>query len=446
MATNFIDPSADGANNAWTKSTGSSASALLDDAVRQPTAPTTGSDRITSSTAGQLSDLVFPNTLTHVAGSTYTLWVHATPGNRRGADTLIAVDDATFANSAATVPAQTPAAAQAWYSRDVSALIDSQAKLDGFRARLSCSSVAGGGATACAINAVYLEQVTGTDHTQNPGDTPSVTDAAALSFGKAASDSARIAEDALFAWTLDRRDGSGVSVADAVGFDRSLAFADGVSLADLADPQLEGAGDRELTPSDGVSTSDAAVFDRGLALPDTASVTDAASLERTLSFADGVTLSDDLSRVVDAARSVSDSATAADSASLASELARSFADGASTADNADVQKFAGGIDHELNFDDGVTISVDVALARGIVRTLDDTVGIADSLARAMEANRLFADAASVADSALVSSSFIYLDPIYTGRITGTNGGSIGERELARIGDTVAGLIEEDIEE
>jgi hypothetical protein len=155
----YLDPSADGANNAWTKSTGTAGWSLLDDGVRQPTAPTTGTDRITSSTAGQLQDLAFPDTLTHVAGARYVLWLHCTPGSRRGIDTLISVNDSTFSGSEATVPAVNGGAAQGWYSRDLTALIGSTADLTGLRVRLSCSSIAGGGAGAGAVNAVYVEQL-----------------------------------------------------------------------------------------------------------------------------------------------------------------------------------------------------------------------------------------------------------------------------------------------
>lgn len=163
---NYIDPNADGANNAWTKSTGTAGWSLLDDAVRQPTAPSTGTDRITSSTSGQLQDLAFPNTLTHSAGATYTLWFYAIGGNRRGFTAAVSTNDGTSFGSANTIIAAStsPPAAQ-WYSLDISSLITSQATLDGLRVRLACTSISGGGATAVEIDAIYLEQVTATVYT-----------------------------------------------------------------------------------------------------------------------------------------------------------------------------------------------------------------------------------------------------------------------------------------
>lgn len=152
----YADPSADGANNAWTKSTGTAGWSLLDDGVRSPTAPSTGTDQITSGTAGQLQDLVLPNTLTYTAGAEYTLWIYSSSGAKRGLSTLISVNDSSFANSAALHGAS---AAFAWRSRDISSLIASQGNLDGLRVRLSVDSTAGGGgAGVVTVAAVYVRK------------------------------------------------------------------------------------------------------------------------------------------------------------------------------------------------------------------------------------------------------------------------------------------------
>lgn len=159
MASTYIDPSADGANNAWTKSTGTAGFSLVDDAVRQPTAPTTGSDMVTSTTtAGTLQDLVFPDTLTYNSAAKYILWVYGAGGNRTGWDTLISTDDSTFANQASMCAASTTPPGFQWFSRDVTSLITSQAKLNGFRVRLSTAKITGSGAVAAEVDAVYLEQ------------------------------------------------------------------------------------------------------------------------------------------------------------------------------------------------------------------------------------------------------------------------------------------------
>jgi hypothetical protein len=152
----YADPSADGANNAWTKSTGTAGWSLLDDGVRSPTAPSTGTDQITSGTAGQLQDLVLPNTLTYTAGAEYTLWIYSSSGVKRGLSTLISVNDSSFASSAVLHGAS---AAFAWRSRDISSLIASQGNLDGLRVRLSVDSTAGGGgAGVVTVAAVYVRK------------------------------------------------------------------------------------------------------------------------------------------------------------------------------------------------------------------------------------------------------------------------------------------------
>jgi hypothetical protein len=153
----YIDPSADGANNAWTKSTGTAAFSLLDDAVRQPTAPTTGSDMIHSQTDEQLSDLVFPDTLTWHSGDTFMLWVYGIGGTKRALDVQISNDDGSTWQTRQTNVVGAGAAA-AWHSLDISAWVTSQTQLNQLRARLICNSTAGGGATDIEIDAVYVEQ------------------------------------------------------------------------------------------------------------------------------------------------------------------------------------------------------------------------------------------------------------------------------------------------
>jgi hypothetical protein len=132
---------------------------LVDEGTRQPTVPVIGSDYISSSTAGQLQDLAFPDTVTYVAGATYRLWIHAVPGSRRGVNTLISTDNGTnFASSSATIPAVNGGSGTGWYSRDITSFITSQGTLNDLRVRLSASSIAGGGATASQVNVVYIEQ------------------------------------------------------------------------------------------------------------------------------------------------------------------------------------------------------------------------------------------------------------------------------------------------
>ena len=164
-ASSYIDPSADGANNAWTKSTGTAGWSLLDEGTRQPTAPSTGTDRITSSTDEQLQDLVFPNTLTYASGRTYTLWVYGIGGTKRALDVQVSNDDgATWQTRQTNVIGA--GAAAAWHSVNITSWVTSQTQLDQLRVRLICNSTAGGGgATAVEVDAVYVEQSGATTHT-----------------------------------------------------------------------------------------------------------------------------------------------------------------------------------------------------------------------------------------------------------------------------------------
>ncbi len=154
----YGDPSADGTNS-WTKSTGSAGWSLLDDAVRQPTGPTTGSDRVTSQTDEQVQDVVFANTLTYTAGATYKIWIHGSGGAKRAVDTQVSVNDGSSYNTRATDTIATAAAA-AWVSIDITSLITSQTTLDQLRLRMICNSTAGGGGQSdVAVNAVYVEKL-----------------------------------------------------------------------------------------------------------------------------------------------------------------------------------------------------------------------------------------------------------------------------------------------
>lgn len=158
----YIDPSADGALNAWTKSSGTSAATLLDDGVRSPTNARTSGDggSISESTDEDASDLVFPNTLTYGASQTITLYVYGSGGTKRAVDVEISYDDGTsWTASGGRQELIAAAAAAAWYSRVLTG-ITQQSHLDGLRVRLRCNSTAGGGgATAVQVDAVYVAQV-----------------------------------------------------------------------------------------------------------------------------------------------------------------------------------------------------------------------------------------------------------------------------------------------
>jgi hypothetical protein len=152
---NYVDPNADGASNAWTKSAGTSGSALVDDGVRSPATPSSGTDDITSgiATPAPVQDLVFPNTLVYNAGDTFKLWVYGEAGNKRDVTAAFSFDDSTF-GTANTVPLSK--SSFGWQS--VTIPITSQGQLDGLRVQLGINVGPGGGATTAEVDAAYVEQ------------------------------------------------------------------------------------------------------------------------------------------------------------------------------------------------------------------------------------------------------------------------------------------------
>lgn len=178
----LLDPNADGASNAWAKSTGTVGWSLLDDAVRQPTAPVTTSDHVSTSTNGAQQDVHFA-TGTYVAG-TWTLWTYCAGGAKRKIQYAVDVG----AGFSALADLALAGAAATWESRTVS--IATQAELDAFQVRYQCVSTAGGGgASAVFAYAAYLEGpavATTTQIARTVAVTFSVTPARALILARSA--------------------------------------------------------------------------------------------------------------------------------------------------------------------------------------------------------------------------------------------------------------------
>lgn len=148
----LADPNADGTNNLWTKSTGTSGWNLLDDAVRQPTAPDTAADYISEITNNDKQDVQFASA-TYAAG-TWTLWVYGKGGTKRKIQYAIN----TGAGFGALADLFGAGEAASWKSVDVTANITDQTTLDAFELRLQCVQTAGGGgATEVFAYATYLE-------------------------------------------------------------------------------------------------------------------------------------------------------------------------------------------------------------------------------------------------------------------------------------------------
>lgn len=154
MATYLLRPNGDG-KAGWTEDPVGPAWSTLDDVVTQPTAPTTGSDRITSAANGDVCTPDF-TTATIPAGesvASVTIWVYGiTPGTR---NFTVQLQQGGTALSALlfTFPISTTG----WVSGVSTATGPvSQAIIDGLQVQLQ----SGSGSGTVEADAVYLEVTT----------------------------------------------------------------------------------------------------------------------------------------------------------------------------------------------------------------------------------------------------------------------------------------------
>lgn len=150
MATYLLRPSAD-TKAQWVEDPVGTAFSVLDDAVTQPTAPTTGSDRITSATNGDICTLEVPDQQL-LPGESVTqikLWVYIQTA--AGRNCQIGVNNAPAA-MAAFVAAGT---AFSWNSVTYTGNA-TQAQLNS----LQISLVNGNGAGTTEVDAAYIELTT----------------------------------------------------------------------------------------------------------------------------------------------------------------------------------------------------------------------------------------------------------------------------------------------
>jgi hypothetical protein len=168
----FNDPSADGDNNAWTKSSGTAGWSLLDDAVRSPDNARTVGDGgfITGLTDGLLQDIVFNNNIVYVAGSSYGLYIFGSGGDNRRVQVRHSYNDGGSWTGSGTAICELPTCIAGWYLSPISfSGITGQSQLDGFRARLEVVDSFGAGQDSeVQVDAVYLVQ--GSPQSPCPGD------------------------------------------------------------------------------------------------------------------------------------------------------------------------------------------------------------------------------------------------------------------------------------
>jgi hypothetical protein len=152
VASYLLRPDGDAAVQKWTVDPSGTAASVLDEAVTQPTAPTTGSDRITSGTNTQICQLHFASA-TPGPGETVTsakLWVYIiTPAGR---DCQITITQTPSAVTPVTVPAGTAAS---WQSVTYTGGL-TQAQIGALEAQI----VNGTGTGTTEIDAAYIELTT----------------------------------------------------------------------------------------------------------------------------------------------------------------------------------------------------------------------------------------------------------------------------------------------
>jgi hypothetical protein len=151
-----LDPNADGTQSQWTKTAGSTAWDLVDDGVRDPTAPATGTDQITSTAFPQSQDLAFPNSVTWQSGDTYTLHVYGqTTGTRHVIEYAVSTNDGTTFGASTQIFGDKTA--NSWQT-SAALPITSQADLDGLRVRLTHDRLSGTDTGSATVDAVYVER------------------------------------------------------------------------------------------------------------------------------------------------------------------------------------------------------------------------------------------------------------------------------------------------
>jgi hypothetical protein len=156
----YVDPNADvGSASQWTKSSGTFAYAVLDDAVRSPTNARTGGDSKNISTIldAQTQELVFANQRTYRNDDTYTLYLYGSGGARLATDVKISVDNGSTwsATQSNVIPAS---ASEGWETLNITGFINSQDDIAGLHIRLISNRTTTGTLGTTTIYAAYVDQ------------------------------------------------------------------------------------------------------------------------------------------------------------------------------------------------------------------------------------------------------------------------------------------------
>jgi hypothetical protein len=361
-------------------------------------------------------------------------------------DTLSLGDSASTAKTIPNAQADTlatpaDAASLAWTQdrdqNEVVALADSLTRVhDAARTPADSVVLADLAATAKSIPLAVDDSVTladeatpdnqagGTPHTVEPDDSLALTDARTFAQGKAVTDSLALADQLARAVDYGRAQDDGLALADAQSSARELLQADLLALADNFTRVAEYA--RSVADS--------------LALADQATPVKSGSGEQPID--DLLALSDSFSRLATYTRTVADSVALTDQATPTRDYGRTLADTLALADSLASLTGKG-----VTIDDTVTLTDSFFRLATYVRTPADGLDITDLLGTGIGRIVTVDDLLALADAQDIFNGVVttMIDVIYTGRIADGFAGMIDGRENGGVADTVAGVVEEEVE-
>jgi hypothetical protein len=152
----FIDPNGDGAVGSSWASTGSSFYTEIDEAVRQPSTPST-SDNISILNNNKTDNaFIQMTTLSNVqAVSSVTVWIYHNDGSN--GTTYVQLYNAAESSNFGSEASFTPRSSNAWGSVTINSLSLSQSDLDGLKLRFRVAKTGGGGPSTHSIYAAYAD-------------------------------------------------------------------------------------------------------------------------------------------------------------------------------------------------------------------------------------------------------------------------------------------------
>lgn len=152
----FIDPNGDGATGNWVATGGGTFYTKIDDAVRQPTAPTVPGDNITANAQTGGSIFQRMSSISPVTSvSQVQVWIYHNDGSNGQINVQLYDDNESTTRSSESALTQTTTAA--WHSVTFSSLNLTQSQLDTLSIRMRASKNGGGAAATITVYEMYAD-------------------------------------------------------------------------------------------------------------------------------------------------------------------------------------------------------------------------------------------------------------------------------------------------